>query len=79
MTRLLVQVQELPARNGIGRIELTWRQSRTRGVTIQTSTGTYQHAGVGDFTSTEILTYQDQAERAQLLRTYTPDAVGETP
>jgi hypothetical protein len=76
MYKVLVAVQELPPKDGIGRIKLTWRSSGIAMREIRTTTGTHPHPGVEEFTTTEIVTYEDRAERDRLLRVYAPDAIG---
>lgn len=75
MSRVLVQVQELQPRDGLGRIELTWRESGTRPREIKTLTGNHMHDGVEEFTTTEIVNYRDRQERERLLRIYHPDCL----
>lgn len=72
MSRLLVEVKEMSPKDGYGRIELTYADTRRVMVQARTSTGIHEHEGIEGFTETEIVRYRGAEEREQLLRIYTP-------
>jgi hypothetical protein len=70
MARILVQVQDFPQNEDIGRIELTYRSTRPVMVDVQTTRGWEKRQGVEPYSETETLTYCDAEARAMLLEKY---------